>query len=368
MVNNTQYIWEKYKEHELEALTPILKKLGFALNKDQPHTSGERYLMHAVTTTSGRKLIILGYRIKDNLPVVIKATSDKYGRKELIREHMCTNVLHKINFAHDSFFSPNEILFTKKNNYTISILEFIEQKREFIKRPIKEQFTLALKSFKSQESAHATTYDHRRIVSKTFGQQNSIQYIEMFDEFIYNIIKKRIDDTRLHKILENAQHFLKENVATIEQYCGFLTHTDFVPHNFRVVNDVVYLLDNSSLRFGNKYEGWARFLNFMTLYNPELERAFVDYVRLNRTKEEVLSLKLMRIYRLGEIIWYYVNTLSKSSGNLYKLNNERIGLWSTILNNVMNDEIVSTKYLESYRIKRDLLRSHEEKLRQNNLH
>ena len=45
--------WEEYKERELSALLPILDKLGFEIEKEQPHIGGERYLMQAVTTTSG---------------------------------------------------------------------------------------------------------------------------------------------------------------------------------------------------------------------------------------------------------------------------------------------------------------------------
>ena len=135
----------------------------------------------------------------------------------------------------------------------------------------------------------------------------------------------------------------------IEQYSGFLTHTDFVPHNIRVVGENIYLLDHSSIRFGNKYEGWARFCNFMALYNPPLEKALVKYVADNRTEEESISLRLMRIYRLGEIIWYYTSALDKSYGNLFALNKKRVELWSKMLENLLSENSLPESFIEDYK-------------------
>ena len=52
----------------------------------------------------------------------------------------------------------------------------------------------------------------------------------------------------------------------------------------------MYLLDHSSLRFGNKYEGWARFRNFTTFYNRPLEEALLLYMRNNRAEEKCFRL------------------------------------------------------------------------------
>ena len=161
---------------------------------------------------------------------------------------------------------------------------------------------------------------------------------------------------------------LREHEKTIEQYSGFLTHTDFVPHNIRIHDDTIYLLDHSSLTFGNKYEGWARFVNFMTLYNPMLENALVTYVKENRTPEESVSLRMMRIYRLGEIIWYYVQTLEKSTGDLHTLNTARITFWSTVLTHILKDERIPESIITEYKKTRDSLRSDDEKKRQQGLH
>jgi len=324
--------------------------------------------MRAVTTESGQKLVLLGRRLSDQKKVVIKVASDPDGKKELAGERLRREKIHDIKFAYDVFFSPTEILFTHIGKYAISIQEFIEQDSTFLERPLKEQFNLALGAFKAQEGARATTYEHYKQIEKIFDHKDSGDYIQSFQEFKENILKDIPDKPSHAKLLQRAETFLRSHQETIEQYSGFLTHTDFVPHNIRISHGQIYLLDYSSIRFGNKHEGWARFLNFMTLYNPDLLRAFLEYMRNNRTREEVLSLRLMRIYRLGEIIWYYTRTLEKSSGNLHTLNAARINFWTKILKAILDDVPVSDITIEEYRRFRDSMRSEEEKRRQVGLH
>lgn len=368
MQKNSKAQWETYKERELEKVVPLLRDLGFEIDDAQPHMSGERYLMRSVTTASGRKLILLGKRTSDGKRVVIKATSEQNGRKELERERECRSVLQKINFAYDVFFSPEEILFTQKNGMTVSIQEFIEQKKTFLERPPKEQFRFALAAFKAQERARAATYGHIRLIAKTFDTKNAEGYVQTFGGFRENITAVFPENTVLQSILREAETLLLKNEKVVEQYCGFLTHVDFVPHNFRIRDGIMYLLDHSSLRFGNKHEGWARFLNFMALYHPELEQAFLQYVRDNRAPEEARSLHLMRVYRLGEIIWYYANTLSQSSGDMHALNGARVVFWSRVLQAVLARKRVPASVIETYKHTRDSLRSDEEKRRQAGLH
>ena len=111
---------------ELARVTPILAELGFTPEPNQPHIEGERYLMQAVTTASGRKLILLARRARDKRRVVIKATRDPGGIRELVHERICRGALSKIHFAYHIFFSPEEILSTKRGGYTISVQAFIE--------------------------------------------------------------------------------------------------------------------------------------------------------------------------------------------------------------------------------------------------
>ncbi len=360
--------WDNYCEKEFSSAVPLLENLGYILENEQPHIKGERYLMNALTSKSGKKLILLGKRKKDNQRVVIKITSDKGGAEELRHERDCRETLQKINFAYEVFHSPKELLFSEISGYTISIQEFIDQEKPFLKRPLKEQFSLALKAFKAQESAHATTYENRKKIAENFGLIDSIGYLETFDEFRENLINTNKGNLELLLLIEKARKIIRDNLETIEQYCGFLTHIDFVPHNIRVKNNTIYLLDYSSLRFGNKYEDWARFLNFMVLYNKPLEEALLKYIADNRTEEESLSLKMMRIYRLSEIIWYYTKTLSKSAGNLLILNQKRVDFWTKVLQSIINDKPLDEKIIEEYKQSRDSLRDEEEKLRQIGLH
>lgn len=361
-------MWQRYCASEIETVTPILQALGFTLDAQQPHIQGERYLMQAVTTAAGRKLILLGNRNSDGMRVVIKVSRDPGGIEEIRHERVCRGVLHKINFAYNTFFSPQELLFKKRQDFLISIQEFIEQDRTFLERPTPEQFSFALTAFKAQEGARATTNKHRRTIAKTFALRDQAVYLQKFAEFQDAIGRTLPENTNLQKTLAQAGEALHSGATTIEQYGDFLTHTDFVPHNFRIRNDRLFLLDHSSLTFGNKYEGWARFVNFMTLYNPELEQALLQYVRDNRSEGEIESLRLMRMYRLGEILYYYSDKLQYSEGNLLKLNKARIQFWADILRAVINDSKPPASLIETYKAKRDALRSDDEKTRQKGLH
>jgi len=367
-VTDAKKAWEDYCIKNSAVLASILQKHGFTLDEVQPHISGERFLMQAVTTTSGKKLILLGKDEKGDR-VVIKGTSDTAGIKEITHERNCREILKKLDFAGEVFHTPEEVAYILENGYVITVQKFIEQPCSFLERPIELQFTLALTAFKGQESAHAATFKHRKVIEKVFGIRTKEMYLHTFASFEENIAHTLKDNEELASLLSQAKQFLTENGETIEQYSGFLTHTDFVPHNIRISADnTIYLLDHSSLTFGNKYEGWARFLNFMTLYNPALQKALETYVKDNRSAEEVLSLQLMRVYRLGEIIWYYVRTLSQSSGNLLALNTARIHFWEDVLSSVLKNEDVAQSVIENYTQTRDSLRSEDEKQRQKGLH
>lgn len=362
-----QKAWEAYREAELAALRPALAALGYELDAEQPHTRGERHLMQAVTTAGGKKLILLGWRRSDGVRVVIKATADPSGMRELEHERACRRVLKEINFAYEVFHSPEELFFGARGGRLISIQKFIDQESSFLARPLKEQFALALSAFKAQEGAHATTYGHERLIGAVFGAMRRADYLRHFASFKVNI-ERTAPESVQGELLAEAQQLLESHYETIERYGNFLTHTDFVPHNIRVQSGSIYLLDHSSLRFGNKYEGWARFINFMTLYNPPLAKALIEYVRLNRAPEEALALRLMRVYRLGEIIWYYANTLNKCAGDLRALNTERVRFWTRVLEAVLHDQQLAPEVLEEYKRTREALRSAEEKTRQKDLH
>lgn len=359
-------LWDEYCESELLVLTPLLRGHGIVLDTAQKHLGGERYLQHAVTTASGKKLILTG--TYNAVPVVIKATRDSGGKKEILHEKRCRTILHEIDFAASTFLTPDELLSFEKDGFLVSAQRFIPQEKQFIEHTLEEQFMFALSAFKAQEGTHATTYKHRHMIRNAFGIRTAQTYLHAFQTFRGNTaiaLPSRID---LHTLFDSAYALLRDHEEVIEQYTGFLTHTDFVPHNIRIHEGRMYLLDHSSLTFGNKYEGWARFLNFMTLYNPPLTELLTQYVKDNRTPEESVSLRMMRVYRLGEIIWYYIETLEKSEGDLKKLNEARVTFWSTVLSHILNDTPIPESVIEDYKRTRDSLRSEDEKKRQQGLH
>lgn len=367
MKNNTAENWKNYLENELPRVREILSKEGYVLNDDQPHIKGERYLMRALTTAGGQKLILLGKRQDSGDNVVIKITDNQAGKEELEHERLCRHLLGEIDFAYDVFHSPEELSFISHDNYLLSVQSFIDQKSSFLDRPLAEQFTFALNAFKAQERARATTHGHLKIITKTFGNRTAKDYLRLYETFELTL-KAKTAPTHTQNLIREAGTALRAKAERIEQYCGFLTHTDFVPHNFRIAGDVLYLLDFSSLRFGNKHESWARFLNFMTLYNRELEALLLQYVEDNRAPEERESLQLMRLFRLGEIITYYTNLLKDSEGDLLQLNTLRVEFWSDVLKAELQNKRVSEEIVSTYQKARDTLRSTEEKERQVGLH
>lgn len=367
MYTNPKKVWEDYCAGELIALTPLLSTHGITLDAEQKHLQGERYLQQAVTTANGRKLILTG-SMRDGSKVVIKATRDEGGIHEIEHERRCRTILKEIDFAASTFLTPDEVLYAREDGFCITAQRFIPQEKQFIEHTLPEQFAFALSAFKAQEGTHATTAKHRRLIKSAFGIRTSATYLHAFQTFLANTRIARPHDSEPHVLLEEALNTLREHEEVIEQYTGFLTHTDFVPHNIRIHEGQMYLLDYSSLTFGNKYEGWARFLNFMTLYNPPLTELLTQYVKDNRTPEESVSLRMMRIYRLGEIIWYYVRTLDKSDGDLRTLNEARITFWSTVLSHILRNAPVPPSVIDEYKKVRDSLRSEEEKKRQQGLH
>ncbi len=350
--------WELYKKQELENAKPVLDELGFILDEKQPHIEGERYLM------SGYKLVLLGKQKKDQKKVIIKVSSRKPGKKEIEYEHQARQKLNKINFAYHSFFLPAEILFTRHKNFLISITIFINQPKPFLAYSFSRQFFLALQAFEAQEGVHAIAYSHLKDIKKIFKIITPADYLNSFADFKKNIL---FNQPELANLLNSAQDFLKNNQQTIELYSNFLTHSDFVPHNIRIVDHQLYLLDHTSLYFGNKYESWARFINYMTLHNQNLAQALADYVLKNRGQKEYLSLRLMRVYKLGFLLQFYVQSFLKAEGNLRLLSQKRIEFWSQVLKNVLADTQTPTEIIKAYQRQRDSLRSQAEKTRQKNL-
>ncbi len=362
---NAKQDWEAYVRSEQARVEPLLARRGFALDEDQPQTIGERYLTRPIG--GGRKVVFFGRRLSDGMRVVVKTSSEPTGVDELKLEQCTRNMLYHIRFAYQAFALPQDILFDKTKG--ILITEYIEQEKSFLERPLKEQFRSALDAFKAQESADATTTRHVSEVADYYIKASEYKKIGAYAQDLSVLLA---DDgalySRLAAMLDRAIALVQRNEKELDRYGGFLTHWDFTPQNFRIRDGKLYLLDHTSIRFGNKYEGWARFVNFMTLYNPPLATALVEYVKLNRTEEELLTLRIMRAYRLVELVRYYATWLSRTEGDTRELARVRIAFWTEVLHAVLDDKEVPGEVIEAYRRTRDALRSEDEKTRQKGLH
>lgn len=356
MDNAAQKKWESYRDEEFARAREVLGRRGFSLDAKQPHTEGERYLAF-----SGEKLVLLGADVK-RTRCVIKVSSRPAGMKEIRHEYACRAVLHDLDFAYRPFFSPEEIAYFDDGGLRVLATKFIEEEKGFLEYSLPEQFFLALGAFKTQEGVQATTYRHAQTIKDIFGIASANSYLKEFAAYRTTVARAGIPET--DAALAAAQSFLTERKENIERYAGFLTHTDFVPHNLRIADEHLYLLDHTSLRFGNKYESWGRFVNYMTLYHPALESALVDYVRTNRSVEEYEALRLMRAYKLGFLIAFYASNLAKTSGDLHELSIRRVRFWTQALEAVLADEALSLNVIDAYKKERDALRSEEEKSRQ----
>ena len=330
----------------LDTIYKVLEPLGFTLEVEQPHINGERFLM-----AKDKLVLVAKYRGER---VIIKISNTPDGQKDIQNEKQARDLLKSISFANKAIHFPEERYWGEKDDYTIWAIEFIEQEKIFVNHTLEEQFFLILKALEEQESFHATTYEHLATVKKIFPIMSAQDYFKEFSNF--------------RPALEEAQSLLRANKSILDKYSGYLTHTDFVPHNFRIRHREIYMLDCApevrTVHFGNKYEGWARLLNYMIIHNPPLEKLLANYVRSNRGEEEYLSLRLMRVYKIGFLLNFYTKSLEKTEGDLKTLTLERIDFWQEVLAHILKDEAVPITFVDDYKKKRDNLRSDEEKRRE----
>ncbi len=349
--------WQDFTASEIEILTPLLEKRNITLTKDQPHISGERYLM------SGKKVVLVGMRTDTRETVIIKSSTDKKSIRELELEQQARNQLQNLPFAYQPLLAPKELWSEKSNGRFTIALEYIDQPQPFLSLPTKEQFVLVLGAFSMLASTHATTASHSVIQNK-FGGWNAHSYLSSLGSFCEKIQASAVSSDSLKKLLTDAIDALSKQQDNIERYCGFLTHDDFALHNFRFKDNGIYLIDQSSLKFGSKHESWGRFLNYMLLYNRDLEQALVRYTTLNLAPEEQTSIRLMRIYKLVELLSYHTKATEQSSGDVRTLSQKRLLFWEKVLHCLLNDTNIAESEITSYKTQRDALRSPEEIQRQ----
>jgi hypothetical protein len=359
--------WEDYRDKELGQIVPILSRLGFSLDDTQLHIAGERSLMMARKRDvggGGYKLVLTGKRDADGKKVVIKVSSTEGGKEEIGREREMCKDLHQIEFAYRTFDSPKEILFVHEGPLCIHITEYIVQDRSFFEHTLQEQFFLALQALEAQEGVHATTSRHKALVHHTFGISAPDAYLSSYETFAREAVASDPSNRALAEALARGTQFMYEHKTTLARFGGFLTHADFVPNNFRIAGGRLYLLDYASIHFGNKYEGWARFINFMNHHNVELEKTLVEYVKKNRSADEYLSLRLMRVYKIAFLLRFYAQNKHLTEGNLLELTKERVVLWTAALNAVLNDTDIPAETIQHYLARMSELRTEDEKARQ----
>ena len=350
--------------NKIATISALLKPLGFSLDEQQPYVSGERYLAIGM---AGGKLVLAGTRDGDGMKAIIKASCQKDGIKEIESEKSARDLMRSLSFADKKILIPEEFYYGTKDGYVFLIMRFIPQEKVFVAHSIEEQFFIALSAFEAQESFHATTYEHIRDIKKVFPVLSSAEYLSDFERLKDSILRQYKDESLL-SVLEKTEMFLKEHTIEIDRYANYLTHTDFVPHNFRLTEHTLFMLDcvpnYATIHFGNKYEGWARFLNYMMIHSPELELLLSKYVRDSRGEDEYLSLRLMRAYKITFLLDFYTKSLAKTSGNLHALTLARLSYWREALIAVIEDRSVSSEITQEYIETRNSLRSEEEKERQ----
>jgi len=353
----TEISWQAKKIHELEEISKKLQFLGYSTDEHQPHMSGERYLM------TKDKLVIAGKHSKTNERVIIKVSKHLEGKKEIEMEKRSRDLLKTIAFTKKEIIFPAELYFGEQDGSLVWITSYVPQEKIFVAHTLEEQFFLALRAFEAQEAFHATTFEHLKTIKNTFPVFNAEENIKKFEYFKKKILANNHEKC-LSATLSTAEEFLRSNKQTIDRYSRYLVHQDFVPHNFRIKNNEVYMLDCSAVYFSNKYEGWARFLNYMLIHNPELEKLLAKYILENRGDEEYLSLRLMRVLKISELLEYYTRSLEKTTGDLRTLTEARIKFWQQALEMILADKPLPDTIRDEYISKRDALRSPDEKERQ----
>ncbi|MCD5381999.1 MAG: hypothetical protein LR017_01635 [Candidatus Pacebacteria bacterium] len=356
----TQKTWQEFVAHEKTSLQPFLTKHNLVLTPEQPHISGERFLM------SGPKVVLLATNMQ-GVPYVIKTTENPESKKEIEAERHTNTILKELPFAYKKILSPSEHIYTKEGKRIIIVTEFIKETTPFLTLSLKKQFDLILGAFTMLAGAHATTASHQKITQYSFDVWDADAYKNAASRFVHNAgICSDVSSTLL-TTLKKAIRLFNSNPDTITRYCGFLTHNDFVPHNFRFSGDAIYLIDQSSLVFGNKHESWARLMNYMNLHNPALERALDTFVLKNYASEEYDSLRSMRIYKLIELLSYHCNAVKTSSGDIQTLSKARVCFWEAVLVSIFENSQLQEHIRTQYIAQRNNLRSTAETARQKTL-
>lgn len=345
------------RQKELQPIERLLGQLGFALERHQPHISGERFLM------SPNKMVLVGKRVDDKLRVIIKVSRIARGRLEIKQEKRVRDALTAISVPHPGMFFPQEIYYGKRGAYVLLITEYIRQNRVFIAYALDKQFKFVRQSLQTRESIRVASLGQSGRGRKVLPVLRTKDYLEGYKAFQASALRNY--QTRgIEEAMQAGLDFLAKHKAVMNKFSKYLVHSDFVPHNFRIRDNKVYILDAAAFHFGNKYEELARLLNYLVVHNPALEQKLLAYVSQELSKSDYLDLKLMRVYKLGFLLQYHTQALAKTSGDLLALTIHRIEFWEEVLRSVLHDKSIDTNIVQVFIENRDNLRSTDEIARQ----
>lgn len=352
-------IWNDKINKELPIIKALLLDLGYELDEIQPNLMGEKFLMKI------DKFVLSAVRIADGKKVIVKVSKDKNGIQEITADRDAMRNLKKMSFALDTIKIAEEYYFDKVSGYTVFIVEFLDQKESMMKLPLEEQFYVTLRAFDILENIYLATKEHKKEVAGKFTVLTAKDYLKKFLQYRDNI-NKILNDPEVDEKISTAKNMFKENMKAVERYENFFVHEDFVQQNFRFVDNILYFIDHEALQFGNLYETQARYLNFMLIYSPSLERKYMEYFKKKHEAEEdkIISLKMMRMLKCTQLLDFYAKSLEKTDGKDYELSKARFSFWLDVLENLMNDTELHHSILTEMITTRDRLRSPEEIERQ----
>jgi hypothetical protein len=346
--------WLAYCAEELHTSLPLLHRLGFVLDASQVHLEGERFL------TAVRKLVLTGKRKHDGLRVIIKISSRQDGIREIEQERLVRMLLDEIGFKSLGVFCPPEIAFEKRDGCAVSVVSYIEQDLPFNDRPLDEQFTMAIRGLEAQSRVPLNAYPAAAAIRSTLGVDTWAKYLASFMGYCKVARSCCPTQHRMLAVIEEASELFEKGTTIVAQYGEFLTHTDFVPHNFRISDGKFFLLDLASIRVGNKHESWARFVNNTLFCNRDLEKALVHRVRATGGDAAYTNLRLMRIYKAMFLLQFFAHSLGVTTGNLYLLCAKRVTFWTEVLKAILTDVPLTDEVVAAFIHERDALRSADE--------
>ena len=335
-------------------LLALLKKHELTLDDSQPHIGGERALL------SPGKLVLMA-KTTTNQPVVVKYSITPAGAKEISQEAKIRRLFEELPFSEQRFLLPRILLHETSHSNNFLVSEFISQTQVLQDYSLEQQFFMSIQSLENQETFHTTTNEHSTYIRDHFEALTTKTYLQSLNDMIAAIIQQR---PTLAPLLTAVQNSFYEHKSIINTFGSYLVHTDFVPHNFRITNNQFYLLDYVSFRIANKYESWARYINFMELHQPVLARLLVSYLQEDRNEHEFTAFWLLRLYRLVFLLNYYCSIFEKTDDDLHVLTEARIVFFCYLLKNIYNKTSIPEELVTNYTKTRDGLRTETEKERQ----